>query len=206
MASDPRFPVAGFTDTSLTDMRRAMTNAFSAHWKLFLAQGVVMIVLGVLAVCAPIAATIAVDIYVGWLLLISGIFGLVAIVASHHAHAFLWSLITAALSVMIGVLLISRPIQGAISLTVVLTAFFIAEGVFQAAVALASRRVLAGTWGWMLMSGLADLVLAAIIIAGWPGTAIWALGLLVGINLLTSGCAVVASALAGREMARTGGG
>ncbi len=97
------------------------------------------------------------------------------------------------------------PVQGAISLTIVLTAFFIAEGVFQTTVAIASRQVLAGTWVWMLLSGLADLVLAAIIIAGWPGTAIWALGLLVGVNLLTSGWAVVVAALAGRRMAEAAG-
>src|ERR1019366_6199302 len=197
-------PPMAAVDSSVSDMRRAVTNAFSTHWRLFLFQGVVMIILGVLAVCAPVAATLAVDIYVGWLLLISGLIGLIAIVSTHHVNAFLWSLVTAALSVVIGVLLILKPIEGAVSLTVVLTAFFIAEGVFQTAVALASRQVMAGTWGWMLMSGIADLALAAIIIAGWPGTAIWALGLLVGINLLTSGCAVVVAALAGREMARTG--
>jgi uncharacterized membrane protein HdeD (DUF308 family) len=187
-------------DSGLSDMRRAVTNAFATHWRLFLFQGAVMIVLGVLAICAPVAATFAVDIYVGWLLLISGVMGLIAIVSTHHVHAFLWSLITAALSVVIGVLLILKPVQGAISLTAVLTAFFIAEGIFQTAVAIASRRVMAGTWVWMLMSGIADLVLAAIIIDGWPGTAIWALGLLVGVNLLTSGWAIVVAALAGRRM------
>jgi uncharacterized membrane protein HdeD (DUF308 family) len=101
------------------------------------------------------------------------------------------------------VLLVLKPIQGAVSLTFVLTAFFIAEGAFQTMVAIASRHVMAGTWGWMLMSGLADLVLAAIIIAGWPGTAIWALGLLVGVNLVTSGWAIVVGALGGRAIART---
>jgi len=191
------------TDSGLSDMHRAVTTALGAHWRLFLFQGVAMIVLGILAVCAPVAATLAVDIYVGWLLLISGVFGLIAIVSTHHVHAFLWSLITAALSVLIGVLLILRPIQGAVSLTVVLTAFFIAEGVFQTAVSIASRQVMTGTWIWMLVSGLADLALAAIIIAGWPGTAIWALGLLVGINLLTSGWAIIVAALAGREIARS---
>src|SRR5271165_5509206 len=189
--------------SDLSDIQRGIKDALSLHWRLFLFQGVVMVILGVLAICAPMVATIAVDIYVGWLLLISGLFGLIAIVSTHHVHAFLWSLITAALSVAIGVLLIQRPIEGAVSLTVVLTAFFIAEGVFQIAVAIASRHVMTGNWGWMLMSGIADLVLAAIIIAGWPGTAIWALGLLVGVNLLTSGCAIVMAALTGREMART---
>ncbi len=193
-------------DPTVSDMQRAITNAFGAHWRLFLFQGVVMIVLGVIAVCAPVAATIAVDIYIGWLLMISGVVGLIAIVSTHHVHAFVWSLITAALSVAIGVLLVLRPIQGAVSLTFVLTAFFIAEGVFQTMVAIASRHVMAGSWGWMLMSGLADLVLAAIIIAGWPGTAIWALGLLVGVNLVTSGWAIVVGALGGRAIARTGTG
>jgi uncharacterized membrane protein HdeD (DUF308 family) len=192
-------------DPTLTDMQRAVTNAFGAHWKLFLFQGVVMAVLGLLAICAPVAASIAVAIYVGWLLLISGIIGLIAIVSTHHVHAFLWSLVTAALSVVIGVLLVLMPVQGAISLTIVLTAFFIVEGVFQTTVAIASRQVLAGTWVWMLLSGLADLVLAAIIIEGWPGTAIWALGLLVGVNLLTSGWAVVVAAFAGRRMAEAAG-
>jgi len=192
-------------DPTLNDMQRAVTNAFGAHWKLFLFQGAVMVILGVLAICAPVAASIAVAIYVGWLLLISGVIGLIAIVSTHHVHAFLWSLITAALSVLIGVLLVLMPVQGAISLTIVLTAFFIAEGVFQTAVAIASRQLLRGTWVWMLLSGIADLVLAAIIIEGWPGTAIWALGLLVGVNLLTSGWAVVVAALAGRKMAGAAG-
>ena len=106
---------------------------------------------------------------------------------------------------VVGVLLVLMPVQGAISLTIVLTAFFIAEGVFQTTVAIASRQVLAGTWVWMLLSGLADLVLAAIIIAGWPGTAVWALGLLVGVNLLTSGWAIVVAAFAGRRMAGVAG-
>ena len=193
-------------DPSLSDMRRAVANAFGAHWRLFLFQGVIMIILGILAVCAPVAATIAVGIYVGWLLLISGFIGLIALISTHHVHAFLWSLVTAALSVVVGVLLILNPIQGAVSLTVVLTAFFIAEGIFQTALAIAARHVAAGNWIWMLLSGVADLVLAAIIILGWPGTAIWALGLLVGVNLLTSGRAIVMAALAGREIARTGTG
>jgi uncharacterized membrane protein HdeD (DUF308 family) len=185
-------------DASMTDMRRVMLNALAAHWRMFLFQGIVMIILGVLAVCAPMAATIAVDIYVGWLFLIGGVIGFVVLISSRHAHAFLWSLLTAALMVLIGGMLIARPVQGALSLTFVLTAFFLVEGAFQSAVAIASRHVTGGHWGWMLMSGVADLALAAIIIAGWPGTAVWALGLLVGVNLLTSGWAIVMAALSGR--------
>jgi uncharacterized membrane protein HdeD (DUF308 family) len=188
-------------DTSMTDMRRVMLNALAAHWRMFLFQGIVMVILGVLAICAPMAATIAVDIYVGWLFLIGGVIGFVVLIASRHVHAFLWSLLTAALMVLIGGLLVARPAQGAVSLTIVLTAFFIVEGAFQSAVAISSRHVTDGHWGWLLMSGLADLALAAIIIAGWPGTAVWALGLLVGVNLLTTGWAIVMAALTGRATA-----
>jgi uncharacterized membrane protein HdeD (DUF308 family) len=184
------------------DMQRAISDALGAHWKLFLFQGVVMIILGVLAVAAPVVATLAVDIYVGWLLLISGIIGLVAMFSAKNIPAFLWSLLTAALSAAVGVLLVWKPVTGALSLTLVLTAFFIVEGVFQLVTSVAYRDVMRGSWGWMLVSGIADLVLAAIIILGWPLTAAWALGLIVGINLITSGVAIVMAALAGRSVAQ----
>jgi uncharacterized membrane protein HdeD (DUF308 family) len=184
------------------DMQRAISDALSTHWKLFLFQGVVMIILGILAVAAPAVATIAVDIYVGWLFLLSGIVGLVAIFSAKNIPAFLWSLITAALSAAVGILLVWKPVEGALSLTLLLTAFFVVEGVFQIVTSVAYRDVMRGSWGWMLVSGIADLALAAIIILGWPTTAAWTLGLLVGINLITSGWAIVMAALAGRSVAQ----
>jgi uncharacterized membrane protein HdeD (DUF308 family) len=105
------------------------------------------------------------------------------------------------LSVSVGVLLVWKPVEGALSLTIVLTAFFVVEGVFQIVTSIAYRDVMGGSWGWMLVSGISDLALAAIIILGWPMTAGWALGLLVGINLITSGWAIVMTALAGRNVA-----
>jgi uncharacterized membrane protein HdeD (DUF308 family) len=189
-------------DTSLTEMQRGVREALGAYWGLMLAQGAIMVVLGLVAVVWPVTATIAVDIFAGWLFLISGSIGLVAIFSADNVPAFIWSLITAALSVVVGVLLIWRPIEGAVSLTFVLIAFFIAEGVFQIATSIAYRDVVSRSWGWMLVSGITDLVLAAIIIIGMPLSAGWALGLLVGINLVTSGWAIVMTALAGRSVAR----
>ena len=190
-------------DADLTDMQRAITRALAEHWKLFLFQGAIMIILGVLAVAAPVAATLFVAIYLGWLFLISGILGLVALFSTHDVPAFAWNLITAALAVVVGVMLIWRPVEGAISLTLVLAAFFIAEGVFQTVASIAYRHAMAGAWGWMLLSGIADLVLAALIIISWPLSAVWFLGLIAGINLLTSGWAIVVAALAGRNVTRT---
>jgi len=106
-------------DTSLTEMQRGVREALGAHGGLMLAQGAIMAVLGLVAVVWPVTATIAVDIFAGWLFLISGGIGLVAIFSADNVPAFIWSLITAALSVVVGVLLIWRPIEGAVSLTFV---------------------------------------------------------------------------------------
>jgi uncharacterized membrane protein HdeD (DUF308 family) len=78
--------------------------------------------------------------------------------------------------------LLWQPVEGAVSLTIVLTTFFIVEGIFQAVAAFTYRDAMPSSWGWLLASGLADLALAALIIAGWLGTLAWVLGLLVGVN------------------------
>src|ERR1700690_2867644 len=165
-------------DPVLSGMQLAVRDAMGSHWRLFMFQGAVLIILGILAVAAPVAATILVDIYVGWLFLIGGIIGLVALFSTHEVPAFLWGLITAALAVVVGIVLIWKPAEGAVTLTLVLTAFFIVEGVFQILASVAYRHMLAGSAAWMLLSGIADLVLAAIIISSWPISAVWALGLL----------------------------
>jgi uncharacterized membrane protein HdeD (DUF308 family) len=193
-----------FVNVDLNDKRRAVQSALKAHWRLFLFQGVGMIILGIVAVCAPVAATLVVDIYIGCLLLVSGVIGLIVMFSAGKVPAFVWGFFTAALSLVVGTALICKPLGGALSLPLVLTAFFIVEGVFQTVTsAAAHRELMPATWGWLLASGIADLALAAIIIAGWPMTPVWALGLLVGINLITSGWAIVMIAMAGREVVRT---
>ena len=188
-------------DPNLSAMQHAIRDAMAAHWKLFLFQGVVMIILGVLAVALPMAATLVIELFIGWLFLISGIIGLVALFSVHNVPAFLWGLVTAALLTAAGVMLVWNPVAGALSLTLVLAALFVAEGVFQIAPSYGYRHVMRASWGWLLVSGIADLVLAFVIIIGWPISAAWALGLLAGVNLLTSGFAIVMAAMAGRRVA-----
>ena len=98
-----------------------------------------------------------------------------------------------------GLILLAEPITGAVSLTLVLIVFFVVEGVATIMYALEHRRELSGRWEWMLISGIIDLVLAGIIFTGLPGTAAWALGLLVGINMVFGGVALVAIALHARS-------
>jgi len=187
---------------TLSDMQHAVRDTVRHHWQLFLTQGVIMTILGVLAVIWPQISTVAVDIYVGWLFLLSGVVGLATMFLAQDVQAFLWLLLTAALSLFVGIVLLWHPVEGAVSLTLVLIAFFIVEGIFQIAASISYRDVFPDSWGWMLASGIADLILAALIIKGWPSTAGWALGLIVGVNLVTSGAAIIMVALAGRSVVR----
>jgi uncharacterized membrane protein HdeD (DUF308 family) len=187
-------------DPNLNELQRAVRDTLHAHWAMILSQGVIMVILGAVAFAAPTLATIAVDIFVGWLFLVSGVVGLAALFLVRGVPALIWTLISAVLSVVVGALLIWKPVQGAFSLTLVLTTFFIVEGIFHIVASLTYRNVMPGSWGWMLASGVADLALAAIIIAGWPVSAGLVLGLLVGVNLITSGLALVMAAITARNV------
>ena len=105
------------------------------------------------------------------------------------------------LAIVVGGLLLARPISGAFSLTIVLVAFFIIEGVVSIMFALDHKRELSGRWGWMLFSGIVDLVLATLVFTGLPSTAAWAIGLLVGINMIFGGSALIAMALHAKDAA-----
>jgi uncharacterized membrane protein HdeD (DUF308 family) len=180
-------------------IRRQMAVTIHAHWKLVLAQGIVMMVLGFLAVAEPNVATIAIGIFVGWLFFIGGIFRALSVWQSRGMPGFAWSLLTALLAIALGLILIFRPLAGVLTLTMVLIAFFILEGITAIVLAVQHREHL-GSWGWVLFSGIVDLLLAFLIWDGWPSSADWAIGLLVGINMLFFGLSLVMTALAARMM------
>jgi uncharacterized membrane protein HdeD (DUF308 family) len=182
-------------NSELSDFQNAVRTALRENWKWFVFQGIVMLILGCLAVAEPVIASVAVDIYIGWLFMFSGVLGLVAMFSARDTSAFLWMLLTSALSLAAGILLIWKPDEGTVSLTLVLTAFFIAEGVFQVGASISYRDVLPDSWGWQLASGIADIVLAGLIIYFWPQSASWTLGLIVGVSLITTGLAILMTAI-----------
>ena len=98
---------------TFVEMQRTIGDTLRAHWRLYVFQGVLMIILGVLAVAAPAFATLTVDIYVGWLFLISGVLGLIAMFSARNVPGFLWTLVTALLSIVVGGMLLWKPVEGA---------------------------------------------------------------------------------------------
>jgi len=176
-----------------------MSAAVKAHWKAFLFEGILLAVLGIAAMIVPPLASLAITIFLGWMFLISGIGGLFVTYWGRNMPGFWWSLISAALAVLAGGVLLARPVQGVLTLTIVVGAYFLAEGVTTIMYALAHRKELSGRWSWLLVAGLMDILIAFLIIAGLPGSAEWALGLLVGINLLFGGATMIGLALAARN-------
>jgi uncharacterized membrane protein HdeD (DUF308 family) len=178
---------------------RALARSLRDHWKLFLFEGIVLVLLGIAALLLPLIAGLAVAILFGWLFLALGVVGLLTTFSMRHAPGFVWSLISAILTIAIGIALLVFPGIGLISLTYLLIAFFIVEGIVTIMYALEHKRELTQRWGWMLLSGVVDLFVALLILLGLPGSFTWALGLIVGINLLFGGASMVAMALAARD-------
>ena len=183
----------------ITRLQSEMSAAVREHWMAFLIEGILLVILGLAAMIVPPLASLAVTIFLGWMFLISGIAGLVLTFWARKMPGFWWSLISAALAVAAGIILLAQPVQGTLTLTVVVGAYFLAEGVATIMYALEHRRELSERWAWLLVAGIMDLLIAAVIIAGLPGSALWAVGLLVGINLLFGGATLIGMALAARQ-------
>jgi len=183
----------------ITKLQSEMSAAVKAHWKAFLFEGILLAILGLAAMIVPPLASLAVTIFLGWMFLISGVAGLIVTFWARQMPGFWWSLFSAALAVLAGLVLLARPMQGVLTLTIVVGAYFLAEGVTTILYALEHRRELSERWSWMLVAGSMDIIIAGLIIAGLPGSAEWAIGLLAGINLLFGGATLIGVALAARN-------
>jgi uncharacterized membrane protein HdeD (DUF308 family) len=186
---------------SKPNVSTAVTKSMREYWGLFLAEGVVVTILGLAAIIVPPIAGLFATVVFGWLFLIAGIVSLVATLGARKAPGFGWSLLSAAVAIIAGGLLLWNPLQGLVTLTYVLTAFFIVDGIFVIILAIVHRRELSGKWEWMMVNGVIDLILACIIIFGFPGTLVWAFGLLVGIDMMFGGASLIAIALDARKAA-----
>lgn len=152
---------------------------------LFIFEGVLLIVMGLFAVAIPQLFTLGIELLIGLFFLVAGVVSGWRSFQAKKLTGFIWSAFIALLYLVVGVLLLTQPVQGILTLTFILTFFFLLEGIAQVVLAFQFRPH--GVWGWRLLSGLISLLLAYLIWMGWPGSAAWVMGLLVGINLLFAG-------------------
>ena len=182
----------------LNKIQSKVNAAVREHWKAFLFEGILLAIIGLAAMIVPPLASLAVTIFLGWMFLVSGVAGFVISFWARAMPGFWWSLISAALAVVAGIILLAQPVQGVYTLTLVIGIYFVAEGVATIMYALEHRRELSERWLWLLIAGIFDLLISFMIISGLPGSAEWAIGLLVGINLVFGGSALIGMALAAR--------
>lgn len=162
--------------------------------------GIAFIALGFLAVIFPLATTIAAKSFIGWLFIITGGFQIWQSFSIRGWGGFLWNLLIGVMYFLVGSWLAFDPFAGIIGLTVLLAITFMAQGAMEAAMA-NNLRPNQG-WVWMMISGLIGVLAGFLIISGLPSTAVWAVGLMVGINMISSGFAFVSLGSAAKAMGR----
>ncbi|HEX3239867.1 MAG TPA: HdeD family acid-resistance protein [Solirubrobacterales bacterium] len=169
-------------------------------WKLLMFVGVAAIVIGCIAILVPAVAAVGTAIFIGWILLVLGAFLVAAAFSAHSVGSLVVRLIWAALTVVVGVWLIVEPHNGTLTLTLVLGIYFLFMGLTRIAVAFVGRGQQGA--GLVGLSGVAGLLIGVLILIKFPDSADWAIGLLVGIDLIFAGWTLTSIALVGKDLAR----
>ena len=150
-------------------------------------EGVLLILLGIAAVAMPLMAGLAATLVFAWILILTGLIGLISAFAG-QAHAHLgWSLASAVVALAIGVILLLYPLAGAVALTTIISVYLLLDGIALIGLALDHRKRAIGPWGWLLASGVIDLVLAALIFFMSAIASAVFIGVMVGISLIFAG-------------------
>jgi uncharacterized membrane protein HdeD (DUF308 family) len=169
---------------------QAMRDAVGRHRLLYLVQAVLMVIGGAVAILFPVFASAAFVWFLGWILIASGIVQGLSIFGARNHPSFWLSLIPAVLGIVVGFLLLRDVGQGMVVISILLIVFFMVEGISKIVFALSIRPL--ANWLWVLASGVLAVVLAVILWGSMPVTAMWLIGLLLGINLITEGMALAA--------------
>lgn len=181
-------------DAPLEETRRDVAR----HWGWFLALGILLVVVGMAAIAFPLVSTIAAKIALGWILLIAGIGEVVHSFYVKRWAGFFWNLLIGLLYVAVGIWLAFFPLTGILSLTIVLAALFIADGIMEIAMGFRVRPH--EGWGWLVFSGIIAIAAGLLIVLNLPSSAVWALGLVAGVRLLVSGWSFIFLAMSGRRI------
>lgn len=166
----------------------------------FIGLGIVFMALGALAILLPFIASLVTTVVIGWLMLFGGLFEGIHAVQNRRWGGSGWAIASAVLYVVAGLLVIAFPVTGTLTLTLVLAASFVAQGILKIVRAAQHRKMRA--WPWLAFDGVLSLLLGLIVALGWPSTAAWALGVLVGIDLLFGGSSMLLIGLGTGRTAR----
>lgn len=189
--------------TAMPGLPPEIKTALGKSWKMLLTAGIISVVLGAIAIILPPLASVTITYLVGILLLIGAVAFVAEAISRGSTGHRIWSALLAVLYVVAGVWLIINPVSGTITLTWILAIFFLLIGVLRLIAGIASRGKVPNS-GWTIVNGVLSIVIAVLVIGDLPSSAAWAIGLLVGIQLLFDGIALIATAMAGKQLAESG--
>jgi uncharacterized membrane protein HdeD (DUF308 family) len=187
-------------ETTLTTIQAAFSADLKKNWGWLLALGLASIVLGTLGFYMTFALTLASVLFFGVLILVAGVFQLVHAFTCTGWKPVLWHVLIALLYIAAGVDIMLNPARASLILTLVLAGILIAVGVLRGIMAFQLRP--ASGWFWPLLSGLVSIALGGMIVAQWPDSGLWVIGLFVAIELIFNGWSYVLIALAARKAAQ----
>jgi uncharacterized membrane protein HdeD (DUF308 family) len=177
-------------------------DVFRRTWGTLISFAIVQGLAGGLAIAIPMLASLLATAVFGWMLAFSGVFQFIHAYRLRTWAGFLLHLASAALYAIGGSIVLFNPFPGVIALTFIVATVLVAEGVVRTVLAVRLRP--GEGWSWFLAGGLGSIVLGGLLLAGWPSTAVWSLGLLLGVNLLFSGAMNMGLALECRSKMRHG--
>jgi len=157
-----------------------------------------MILAGFLAIGVPLAAGIAVNLVVAWLLMFSGVAHLVFAWHMRGVGGVIWQVLLGILYIGIGIYLLRQPVAGLVTLTLALAIYLFVEGLLELMLSFQLRP--RQGWGWLLLDGIITLILAFMIWRTWPASTEWVIGTLVGISMIFSGTTRLMLSLAARSL------
>lgn len=175
-------------DAAAEVFREAVRQTVKRYSLWYLIQGILLMAAGVLAIIYPVISSVAVIVLLGWLLIISGVLQGLSLLGARHVPHFWLQLISVILALLIGFLFLRDPAQGMLTITLLLIVFFMIEGISKVVFALTIRPL--PNWGWVLASGLVGILLSLILWSSLPVTALWLVGFLLGIELISVGAAL----------------
>ena len=166
-------------------LREATRQTVRRYSTWYLIQGVLMVIAGIVALLYPFVSSVALVLFLGWILIISGIVQGISLIGAQNAPNFWLQLVSAVLSIIVGVLFLRRPGEGVVTLALLLIVFFMVEGFAKIVFSLTIRPL--PNWGWVLASGIVGILLSFYLLANVTTTAVWLLGVLLGIQLSVKG-------------------
>jgi uncharacterized membrane protein HdeD (DUF308 family) len=175
-------------------MREALRETVRRYSPFYLAQGVLMIVLGLVALVYPLVTSIALVVTLGWLLIVHGLLQAVGVIGAKDVPYFWLQLLSAVLAGVVGLLLLSQPVEGVLVLSLLLIVFLTSSGMARVVFALTIRPL--PSWGWLLLSGIAGILMGFVLWSMLPGVADWLVGVLLGTHFIVEGAALAAFAFA----------